>query len=274
MNQYSNFFWLNLYGSHPDKSKSKYGHLMDVSPNIGSFWKGRLLLSIECFQENSPVLSDPNTIEKISSQVLKTISMGNTGWQLIADVFYGFSFPQKDKTYSIKIRWGERELVFDECKIEQGVLTWNQRKSIICDFPYTYEELPDILIYLSQGVDLICFIRQKFKDLKGEPQLYYFIPDKSIEMKPPIRKHNAGVVKLGFNISSSQISGVKEVKQALEKKELISGMLISHIYLAQDLIPADSNGSSDPFYKISYYGKEIKGETVMKSLNPVIFYFF
>ena len=250
---------------------------MDTSPNIGSFWKGRLLLSIECFQKNSPVLSNPNTIEKISTEILKTISMGNTRWQLIADVFYGFSFPQNDKKYSIKIRWGDRELVFDDCKIEQGVLKWYQSKSIICDFPYREEELPDLLIYLSQGADLICFIRQKIENLESEPQLYYFIPDKSIEMKTPIRKHNAGVVKLGFQISSSQISGEKEVKQVsknLEEKKLVPGILISHIYLAQDLIPADSNGSSDPFYKISYYGKEIKGEIVMKSLNPVIFFYF
>lgn len=79
-------------------------------------------------------------------------------------------------------------------------------------------------------------------------------------------------MKLGFQITASQLSGEKELKpvnRSLEESKLVPGLLIAHIFLAQDLIPADANGSSDPYYKISFYGQEARGETVMKSLNPV-----
>ena len=110
------------------------------------------------------------------------------------------------------------------------------------------------------------------------------MPDPSLSLKKPIRKHNAGVVKLGFSITASQLSGEKELKavsKSLEEKKLMPGLLVAHVFLAQDLIPADANGSSDPYYKISFYGQEARGETVMKSLNPVtlftnskIYFFF
>ena len=243
---------------------------MDSNPSMGSFWKGRILLSIDCFQKNSPVLSDPNKIEKLGINTLKEISLGYTRWQIIVDVFYGFSFPKSDKKYSIRVRWADQEIKFDDCKIEQGVLKWYQSKSILCDFPYKQQELPDLFAYICQGQDRICFIRKTCDDLESEPKLYYFVPDKSIGKH--IRKHNAGVVKLRFQVIACDFGGEQEVKKiskTLEEKKLVPGILVSHIYHAQDLIPADANGSSDPYYKISYYGKKLKGETIEKSLNPV-----
>lgn len=50
-------------------------------------------------------------------------------------------------------------------------------------------------------------------------------------------------------------------------------MLYAHIYQAQDLIPADSDGNSDPYLEVSYYGNEGRTETVNDSLNPVIYIF-
>lgn len=263
---------MNLYGAHPDRSKTKYGKLMDISENLASYWKGRILLSIESCLKDSPVLSDPKKIEKIPTNELKQISMGNTRWQLIVDVFYGFSFPKSDKKYSIQVRWADCEILFDKCKIEHGVHKWYSSRSILCDFPYKYEELPDIIVYLCQGNERICFLRLKSQKLEEKAKLYNLFADKSVELKKPIRKHKAGFVKMGFQISASQISGEKSLKpisKNLEENKLVPGMMISHIYMAQDLIPADSNGSSDPFYKICYYGQKVKGEIVKKSLNPV-----
>lgn len=264
---------MNLYGAHPDKSKTEYGQLMDINPSMGSYWKGRILLSIDCLKADSPRLSDPEKIEKISLQNLKSISMGQSKWQLIVDIFYGFAFPQKEKKYSIKVRWADQEIPFEECVIEQGVAKWYKSKSKVCEFPYNNEtELPDLFIYLCQGSTSLCFIRQTIKDLQENPKLYYFTPDQSLDMK--IMKHDAGVIKMGFQIKLCQIAGEKEVKavsKTFAESRLVPGILISNIYLAQDLIPADSDGSSDPFYTISYYGQKIKGDVVMKSLNPVIF---
>lgn len=251
---------------------------MDISANAASYWKGRILLSLSCFPKDSPSLTHPDKPFPIAPSELKQISMGNATWQLIVSLYYGFSFPASSQKYSIRVRWADRELSFDEGKIEKGVLKWYLSKSLICDFPYKEEELPDVILYLCQGTEMLCFIRLPISTMESNPRLYAFTPDKSLELKKPIRKHQAGFIKAGFQLSASQISGEKGVKgisKALEEKKLVSGTLVSHVYMAQDLIPADSNGTSDPFYKICFYGQEVKGETINKSLNPVrkLFYY-
>lgn len=42
-------------------------------------------------------------------------------------------------------------------------------------------------------------------------------------------------------------------------------------FKAQDLLPADSDGTSDPYFKINYCGVELKSEVIEDTLNPVIF---
>lgn len=44
---------------------------------------------------------------------------------------------------------------------------------------------------------------------------------------------------------------------------------------AQELLPADSDGTSDPYFKLNYCGSEIKSDVIDDTLNPVnniIFY--
>jgi len=40
---------------------------------------------------------------------------------------------------------------------------------------------------------------------------------------------------------------------------------------AQELLPADSDGTSDPYFRINYCGTEVKSEAIQDTLNPVIF---
>lgn len=56
---------------------------MDSSPQMGSFWKGRLLLSLECNPHNSPIFSDPNQPEPIPKEILKKASTGKTKINII-----------------------------------------------------------------------------------------------------------------------------------------------------------------------------------------------
>ena len=48
-----------------------------------------------------------------------------------------------------------------------------------------------------------------------------------------------------------------------------NGNLIVNLYHALNLIPGDDTGNSDPYFVISYYGKEIKSSTIYESTNPI-----
>lgn len=175
------------------------------------------------------------------------------------------------------MRWADVVEIFDESENKQGVAKFYKSKSIFGDFPYNNkDELPDVFVYLCEGSSSLCFIRLKVQNLEETPKLYYFSPDQSLESAKKIQKNDAGIVKMGFKINSCQISGQKELKlvnKNFSESKLVSGILISNIFLAQELIPADSDGNSDPFYIISFYGQSIKGDVVKKSLNPVIINF-
>lgn len=53
--------------------------------------------------------------------------------------------------------------------------------------------------------------------------------------------------------------------------EGIHNILFKIHFKAQDLLPADSDGTSDPYFKINYCGVELKSEVIEDTLNPVIF---
>jgi hypothetical protein len=70
----------------------------------------------------------------------------------------------------------------------------------------------------------------------------------------------------------------KEMARPLNKQMY----LFANIYHAKNLIPADDDGSSDPYYSIEYYGCEEVSPVIQDTLNPVSliflitrdFYFF
>jgi hypothetical protein len=47
------FFWQNLYGSHNGWSGS-VATAMDNNPELGSSWKGKILMHVECAKADHP----------------------------------------------------------------------------------------------------------------------------------------------------------------------------------------------------------------------------
>lgn len=106
--------------------------------------------------------------------------------------------------------------------------------------------------------------------LMSPPQLLYFKPDRSIA--PDLRDDQAGIIKMRLTAGFSQaLEGlmVGDWNKPIQKPVGSFGYLFVHLYHAQDLIPADNDGCSDPFCRIGYYGREVKTEVIEDSLNPV-----
>jgi len=217
----------------------------------------------------------PEPLEEAVMNLLKRPDY--TEWQLMAEVYYGLSFPNKDHKYSLQFRWADQELNFPSIHGKNGIWEWYERKPLRCKFPYkSGDELPDLFIYICDGDKRISYIRKDVhflqEQLLGEPLLFYFKPDKSVE--PKMKDFDAGIVKIRCTFGPPDIFEDMSTggwDKPLGKPNYRMGYLFANLYHAQDLIPADNDGNSDPFYTISYYGVEEghEKEHIKSTLNPV-----
>ena len=198
-----NFFWMNIYGSQTEGDEH-HSALMNTSPDLGSFWKGRLLLKMEAFQCENPKLESEDVEKAIMND---TRNPGLVNWAIMAEAFFGLNFPTNDDKYGIQVRWADQEINFDKKGANNGVWEWFTRAKINCQFPYlSSEELPDVFIYLVQDKKRVSFIRKPAKyfitQLTAEPRIFYFKPDKS--KSPEMRDDQAGLVKMRITLGNAQ----------------------------------------------------------------------
>ena len=240
---------------------------MDQNSALGSYWKGRIYLKIKAYEEEFPILSSLQKEETLSNEI-KELTNGkeNIGWNLTADLFYGIDFPDLKK-YGIKIKWAEHELSFKDIDNDGGVYKYFERKKIICNTPYNKGEFPDIFIYLMEGKLPICYVRGNPISMNKDNFYYYFKPDKSI--RSDLKLNKCGVVKVRLEINRTDRRDDQIHVEKLIEPKFSNGFMLTHIYHAENLIAGDNDGNSDPYVKISYYGREITSRVISKSLNPV-----
>jgi len=51
--EYKRFYWMNLYGSNVNGSTT-YAQLMNSQADLGSWWKGRVLMKVDCKETENP----------------------------------------------------------------------------------------------------------------------------------------------------------------------------------------------------------------------------
>lgn len=83
---------------------------MNSHSQLGTLWKGRILLAITAMESEKPKLGfeniDPKIMESISKPVHKS-------WVLVSEILCGENFPEKKEKYSVEIRWGNKEIFFN-----------------------------------------------------------------------------------------------------------------------------------------------------------------
>jgi hypothetical protein len=260
---------------------------MNGNPALGSYFKGRLLLSIESKQCDNPILSNREIRKPIDTKlVLKYKNIPKIDYAMRAEIHYGLNFP-KNETYKIMIRWGGVKLETKPCSAGKKEV-WEFYESLGSKFSFPYqtdEELPDVFIYLMKGDSIIAYIRKDaaycMSQLVSEhANLYFFKPDKS--KRPEMKDFEAGMIKMRLTVGREETlsdlktgkwdRNISTLKKEMENKK--HGYLIANVYHAQDLIPADEDGNSDPFFTFSFYGYQEQSEIINASLNPVKPFFF
>ena len=129
-------FWINIYGSQVE-SEGEYAVIMNSNPDLGTFWKGRVLLSLTCKEMENPKLGATGLDNKIMQDNRVSSPMD---WKIIVELYYGLNFKDPNGKYSIMIRWADQEIVFDHGLKQPGLWEWFERKSLNVKFPYLSSE--------------------------------------------------------------------------------------------------------------------------------------
>lgn len=107
---YKEICWFDIYGSQSD-STNDFGDIMNNDSSLGAFWKGRLMLGIESYPCEKPRL----LCERLDGKIVEKYREGlDLELQVLAEIHHAFSLPKENASYSIQIRWADKEMNFSE----------------------------------------------------------------------------------------------------------------------------------------------------------------
>ena len=160
-NKYEELTCINIYGSLKAADNTKAGKMMNENPEVGSRWKGRVYLKVNYKDCEYPVVG----VSKITDQeLIQTVEKSGRKflWSLYVKLYSAYFLPTDSGTYNIKLAVQENSESFADKGAQNRNIDWNLCKSFaIQSFTKNLEELPDLIIYLTQKGKEICFQRIK-----------------------------------------------------------------------------------------------------------------
>ena len=170
--KYENLTCINIYGTLKAADNSKAGKMMNENPEFGSRWKGRVYLKINYNDCEYPVAG----VHKITDQELiaNVEKLGRKFlWSAYVKLYSASFLPTDNGTYDIKMSCQERNETFMAKAAQNRNIEWNQTKTFaIQTFTSNLEELPDLIIYLTQKGKEICFQRIKLSQFHLNDEIF------------------------------------------------------------------------------------------------------
>jgi hypothetical protein len=156
--------FLDIYGSYVNQN-DKENNLMNTNAEIGSRWKGRLLISIDYEDIPKPILAvepikEPNELKKGEMTAREYF------WKLLFGIYDVVFLPYDSSKYKLEIKCGDSEVPLPEKVAKNGSIYWGYSGSLtIATSTPELEETPDIFIYLTYKNAKICIQRLRCKDI-------------------------------------------------------------------------------------------------------------
>ena len=204
-NKYNELTCIDIYGTLKAADNTKAGKIMNENPEVGSRWKGRVYLKVLYEDCEFPItgvskIKDQDLIHKVENTSRKYL------WSLNVKLYSAMFVPKDTGTYGVKISIQESSESFSEKKAVNRNIDWNLCKSFpINTFTQNIEELPDLIIYLTEKGKEICFQRIKLSEFHLNDDVFV------IKLFP---EPCVGAVKEIY------LSGLVKVKIKLFNKEL------------------------------------------------------
>ena len=277
------YMWKNIYGAPADVSGANAKN-MNENPEAGSLWKGRILMQVLAEKTEKPVLRIQNIpkeeVEKAAQYLV------DREFAMMVQVTSAIALPKDDAKYEIIVRLNEKTMSTGPPAMNKGSYNrYNWRckpEDAVYKAPYiNKDDLGSIFIYLKYkttfGEKYICFHRSTVKKFfDKDPQKIQWIqlkPDRAIGEVDDYYK--AGIVGIRIAIHDVTADG------PIDWKPTIFGARIprrpsnikvrAYIFQCRDLPAADSDGTSDPFLRITDSDIPQKTSTINDNLNPIFY---
>lgn len=160
------FFWKNVYGAPMDKT-NKAAQNMNENPELGSFWKGRILMQVFAVKTEKPVYKVLALNEadcEYSRQFMEVRK-----FRFMVQVNSAIALPVDDTKYEIAVRIADKEITTGEAVFNKGSYNrFNYRSDVdiaMFEGPYlNIEDIGSVFVYLKKkfkigGVKNICYYR-------------------------------------------------------------------------------------------------------------------
>ena len=274
------FFWHNMYGA-PTGYSGGNCDLMNEQPELGSAWKGRILMQIESEDAKHPERKEQALEDNIKQQAIQLGFFEDHEYEVIGEVGMGISLPSNSNKYKIKVCIGDFELMTSDPKEHKaGYNRWSERfpKTIFKATYPTIEQMENIFVYLMSGNTPICYWKGKVSEFTDPNPKYRWLIMKNDKAIGKVNEdHEAGMVQFKFSINAKHINGAVDFKQhdAWAKnppRRLGSKKIRCFIFQCRDIPSADADGSSDSYISVwNPEGEAYKTRTIEDSLNPIYF---
>ena len=298
LNMYEDFQYFNIYGS-PLNSDSKMCTLMNNNAEIGSKWKGRILMKITHAPSDNPAPKVSTITDKELLNNAYNLSRSNL-WSIYVKVYNAFYLPTKSDKYSIKVTVQDNEAMFTAKKAINNSIEWKQFKTLQCQtLTAKKDEVPDMFIYLlNDKGEPICFQRIKASDfhLNADIMIIKLIPDPCYDKVSKLYK--SGIVKVKITMVNKAIDPPEKLTMLDKYKEgdtddesngddleaalagPSDGLGIGHalkevycvvccVYMSRYIVSGDSKGTSDPYISIQCIDNEQKTSIKYDTVNGI-----
>ena len=274
------FFWHNMYGAHNGYS-GKVSNMMNDQPELGSSWKGRILMQIEAEDAKHPIRKECVLDETIKQQAISLGLFEEREYEVIGEIGMGVSLPSNSSQYKVMIKIGEFELTTGSPKeYKKGYNRWSERwqKTTFKSSYPTIDQMENMFVYLMDGSTPICFWKGKVSEfINPDPSYRWLILKNDKSIGKVSEDHEAGMIQMKFSINAKDINGPVDYKtyDAWKKpppRRLGSKKIRCFIFQCRSIPSADADGSSDAYISVwNPEGEQYKTKMIEDSLNPIYF---
>ena len=272
--KYEKLTCMDIYGTLKAADTSKAGKVMNQNPEICSRWKGRVYIKINYNDCEYPVAGVHKITDNDEINEVEKTNRSNL-WNALVKLYSASFLPTESGSYGIKVSIQEKNESFQEKKATYRNIDWFQLKRFgINTCTKNLEELPDLIIYLTQKGKEICYQRIKLKEFHLNEEIFVIklFPEPCVGSIKEI--YLSGIVKVKIKLYNKELgdncddSGFKEGDEFQSKKAIMG---------INDILSGGGDNYDDD-EDLENLGKEVKKvdvenqEAIKEELGEVKFY--
>jgi len=271
-------FWANIYGSPPG-ALGDWAIKMSSEPELATFWRGRVLLSLKAEEMDKPeLIARPIPDSPEYQRTVLDLTDNFTEYEIRCQVFSGVYLPFTGEKLQIQLRWGSAEAKSASVKNTGGSCNWYETlpRKRVTSYTLDGKDLPDVFLYLCKGDTILSYARMPStlgREKTAAAIWVPFLPDKAVGKVA--NDWEGGLVRLRvyigvLNSEREDLAtgrwNVKPVKPPENGRQLLV-----NVYQCRNLPAADSDGAADPYLQLQCGAASVSTpkEERLNNLNPV-----